>query len=397
VTDSGTWTPDGRRFNPPPNWPAPAKGWVPPPGWQPDPSWPPPPPGWQLWVAVGYPTEPPTPGPVRPKVILASKILAGVITFAATVVGTYIAVTDRPAPYTMSDWARKANAVCDQNFGNLQTPLYALGPMLAQVTATPPGPGQSVSQLTSTVLDLSGAFRKMSGDLRGIDLPGGADAASVNRLLDAGTQISAGLSTVAGFLTNYQQGKATPAEGTATIAALQQVTTSTLPTWSDEVKHLGLDQCLSIVGTPAASTPSGPTAAQQALAALVKTDVLTTCVPNFAAQTGQVSAAINCTPVATGLARNPLVLQFTDASAMNAWVDALNAPITSADCVEGKGRGTWYHDDTRMGDLICSAEAGGIFRIVWSFEGRNIVVIGEGSDAAATFAWWQNNANLLTP
>lgn len=38
------------RFNPPPNWPKPPKGWVPHADWSPDPSWPPPPPGWQLWV-----------------------------------------------------------------------------------------------------------------------------------------------------------------------------------------------------------------------------------------------------------------------------------------------------------------------------------------------------------
>jgi hypothetical protein len=38
-----------RRFNPPPNWPAPPAGWSPPPGWQPDPSWGPPPAGWPVW------------------------------------------------------------------------------------------------------------------------------------------------------------------------------------------------------------------------------------------------------------------------------------------------------------------------------------------------------------
>lgn len=40
------------RFNPPPNWPAPPKGWTPPPDWEPDPSWPPAPPGWQFWVSA---------------------------------------------------------------------------------------------------------------------------------------------------------------------------------------------------------------------------------------------------------------------------------------------------------------------------------------------------------
>jgi hypothetical protein len=38
------------RYNPPPNWPKPPKGWVPHPDWSPDPAWPPPPPGWRLWL-----------------------------------------------------------------------------------------------------------------------------------------------------------------------------------------------------------------------------------------------------------------------------------------------------------------------------------------------------------
>lgn len=43
------------RFNLPPGWPAPPRGWKPPQGWQPDPSWPPAPAGWEFWV----PDEPP--------------------------------------------------------------------------------------------------------------------------------------------------------------------------------------------------------------------------------------------------------------------------------------------------------------------------------------------------
>lgn len=39
-----------KRFNPPPNWPAPPAGWQPPADWQPDPAWGPAPQGWQLWV-----------------------------------------------------------------------------------------------------------------------------------------------------------------------------------------------------------------------------------------------------------------------------------------------------------------------------------------------------------
>lgn len=38
------------RYNPPPNWPEPPKGWEPHPDWSPDPAWPPPPQGWRLWI-----------------------------------------------------------------------------------------------------------------------------------------------------------------------------------------------------------------------------------------------------------------------------------------------------------------------------------------------------------
>src|SRR5579875_3665452 len=41
------------RYNPPPNWPQPPKGWSPPAGWSPDPSWPAPPKGWKLWIDDG--------------------------------------------------------------------------------------------------------------------------------------------------------------------------------------------------------------------------------------------------------------------------------------------------------------------------------------------------------
>jgi hypothetical protein len=253
-----------------------------------------------------------------------------------------------------------------------------------------------MSQMITTVLDISGAFRKMTGDIRGIDLPEDADTSSVNRLLDAGNQVSTALSTVANFLTNFQQGRATPAEGTATVQSLQQVNTASLPAWTAEVNHLGLNQCLSIVGTPASPAPSGPTAAQVALAASVKATVAKDCVANPAAETlAQVVAAVNCVPVEAGLTLNPLLIQFDNANAMNTYVDSLNAPTTGADCVDGKGRGYWYHDDVRMGTLICLPR-GSAFQILWAFEGRNVVAIADGADAATAYAWWQNNANLLS-
>lgn len=49
-----------RRYNPPPNWPAPPAGWSPPKGWRPDPAWGPAPEGWELWTEDGN-------GPKKPR------------------------------------------------------------------------------------------------------------------------------------------------------------------------------------------------------------------------------------------------------------------------------------------------------------------------------------------
>ena len=38
------------RYNPPPSWPAPPRGWTPTPDWTPPAGFPPLPEGWELWV-----------------------------------------------------------------------------------------------------------------------------------------------------------------------------------------------------------------------------------------------------------------------------------------------------------------------------------------------------------
>lgn len=40
------------RYNPPPNWPTPPKGWRPPAGWTAPTEWGPPPAGWRFWLPV---------------------------------------------------------------------------------------------------------------------------------------------------------------------------------------------------------------------------------------------------------------------------------------------------------------------------------------------------------
>ncbi|MGI5285828.1 DUF4041 domain-containing protein [Nonomuraea polychroma] len=64
------------RFNSPPGWPVPPRGWKPPQGWQPDPSWPPAPPGWEFWVPEEAPAPPAAHAP-QPSERKASGLFGG--------------------------------------------------------------------------------------------------------------------------------------------------------------------------------------------------------------------------------------------------------------------------------------------------------------------------------
>jgi hypothetical protein len=98
-------------FNPPPGWPAPPEKWEPEAGWLPDPVWPSPPPGWEFWRPV---SRRPRRGPT-----FYVKAAAGVLTFAATITGTYLAFKGQPTTFTAASWERQANAACDQDAGAL--------------------------------------------------------------------------------------------------------------------------------------------------------------------------------------------------------------------------------------------------------------------------------------
>ncbi|TGO05066.1 hypothetical protein [Serinibacter arcticus] len=52
------------RYNPPPSWPAPPRGWTPTPDWTPPADFPPLPEGWELWIDDDAPAL--TTGPADP-------------------------------------------------------------------------------------------------------------------------------------------------------------------------------------------------------------------------------------------------------------------------------------------------------------------------------------------
>ena len=249
-------------YNPPPDWPREPppslhKNWTVPPGWTPDPKTvPPAPDGWQFWVAPG-------PLPPRRPVSFYMKAGAAVITFVATVTGVLIAILELPASYTLADWSTKANAACEQDFSQQNVPMLrsilTLQNLLAADQRSQSGSEQAILGIASS----ADAFRKLIGDLRALQVPGG-DGGEINQLLDRGE-------TIFSYLTradaNIQNGLNPAATGAAqdrfllsAISTLQELNAKALPPWRRSLRTLSLRQCPYLSGgavTPAVVTAPG--------------------------------------------------------------------------------------------------------------------------------------------
>ena len=393
----GTW-----RFNAPPGWPTPEASWTPPPNWEPDPSWPAPPAGWSFWVPVGYASvATDTPVDNRGRMILAAKVIAGVVTFAATVAGTWIALADRPEPYTMTDWAQQANASCERNLGNVQLSLYNAALQVPQLAAAPTAPGVANPAMTSTVQaigQVSASFRTMNGDLRAIAIPDDANRGDIDRLLTLTSDIANTLGSVATTFVDYQIGTAAPAALRESATALQTLVLDTIPEWSKASKALGLDQCAASTGTPVLVAPAATAldAEQQALADRLDPKILAGCVPAPREENAQIIAAINCPAVAAGTVTQPLVLQFIDGPTLGTWFAEFRSGLSVGRCEETDAYGEWTFNDTTVGTLACRPSERGTYLAVWTFSEQAIAVIAASATREAMYTWWKGNAQVLS-
>jgi hypothetical protein len=204
-------------------------------------------------------TEPVAKTPFHRRLTSAAKVIAGVVGFAATIFGVYVAVKDRPAEFTMTDWSRSANVVCDKDFGTLQVPVYQALPVLAQALAQQPVPGvpnENLDKAGQTMLALSSTFRNLAGDLRSVAPPPSYHGSDIDALLKASTDISDMFGQFAFLLTNYQMGTATPDQMGAAVQSLQTATRVTMPAFADAATKLGLTQCLGFVGHGSVAPPT---------------------------------------------------------------------------------------------------------------------------------------------
>jgi hypothetical protein len=381
-------------FNPPPGWPVPPAEWQPSADWRPNPSWPPAPAGWEFWK------------PTRNRTVsFYIKAVAGVLTFAATITGTYLAFRSQPQSPTTASWVQQANAACDRDIGPLQVSLYdgLVSPTASRNDAS------FQRDFASKVRDLSaaeGSLSKQVGDLSALQTPKDARAPEVQAVLTTGTAL---VDRVGAFSSVVQAA----AEHTPIAPTPQQITQlghadrhflTALLAWQKAIGALSLTRCpfwvrhpdatpspqqQIVPPTPVPSPTSSLTAGEQQLVNLLNPDDLTGCTGRPDQESNGVIAAVNCAAVGAGPTIRPLVVRFSDTSSAQAWFANNTAGIVDrGDCSGGDRLGTWTYNSIPTGTLGCTYTANGSFRMVWTIDGSLVGVIADGSNGETMYNWW---------
>ena len=142
-----------RRFNPPPGWPRPPRGWLPEPGWSPPPSAPPIPDGWQLIIDDDTGTEKP-PDDGRENKGLSWKAIGTFIVGAATIVGTAVTIyqvrqeKEPKKPDAIASIAASGPGAtfCD-DWADVRRQVGTTTELVGQQTGAPPGIANAYNEL----------------------------------------------------------------------------------------------------------------------------------------------------------------------------------------------------------------------------------------------------------
>ena len=100
--------------------------------------------------------------------------------------------------------------------------------------------------------------------------------------------------------------------------------------------------------------------------------------------------------MAAGPVTQPLVLQFADGAALDAWFAEFRSGLSVGRCDEADGYGDWTYNDTTMGTLACRPSQHGTYLAVWTFTDAAIAIIAASTTRDAMYTWWLENAVILS-
>ena len=331
--------------------------------------------------------------------------VGSVVTLAATVVGVYITVIDRPT-WTADDWRQQANAVCERDTAKLTSLINFLRLDLAQWSANPSLPGQrnaDLEKVSHSLDDINATFRSMNAGFREIKRPGDEKKSDIDSFLNLTSEIGGTFSQISSEMVSYQL-------NTTNVAAMTQITTlladtsqKKLPDWSVTAQRLGLTQCpdfrtLATQSPVATADPNVLTAAQVALTKRVDARFLINCKnPTQAAPPGT-TAALWCQAVQSGPNLLVNVIQFADLQSLNTWSSGWSAGLSFVDCGKGDSAGGWNQGEVVKGRLACRPRANSTnYIFMWTFDDDLIGILADGPSREVMFQWWLANAFLIMP
>ena len=110
-------------------------------------------------------------------------VIGGLVAIVGTIVTTFLAVHDRPAPYRLSDWSQAANATCDQRRAAVSAAMGRVDTAIQTALSSVPPDIEEAAQQTEAATD---HFKELIGAVRAIRLPGERrdDVLAVFRLAD---------------------------------------------------------------------------------------------------------------------------------------------------------------------------------------------------------------------
>jgi hypothetical protein len=396
-------------FNVPPGWPTPPTGWEPPADWHPDPSWPPAPAAWEFWR--------PAPHREQRGGSFYIKAVAGVLTFAATITGTYLAyLAIKGQPQTTANWVRQANAACDQDIGPLHMSIYdGLVPSAVGQGNSPTQP--SLVSKVSALIAFEGSLSKLVGDLGALQTPKDNRAPEIQTVLSSGNVFVDSLSnfsTIMQTIVEQPSGSATSQQLTELSNAQKHFLTANVA-WKKAIEALGLTRCPgwgpiqtitptesptpppTLPTTPPPSSTTALTDGEQQLINSLDPNDLTGCTGRPDLEGGSIVAAVNCHTVEAGPTTQPVIVQFSDLGSAQAWFSNITAGyVDRGDCADGYKLGTWTYNNLTAGTLGCTYTGDGSFRVVWIINSALIGVTAVGSDGPTVYAWWTKSAYVIS-
>ena len=177
-----------------------------------------------------------------------SKRIVGAVAFISSLAGIIslvLAVADRPEPHTFRDWVREANAVCEENHGDVRGPLTEGVTLLREVVSPPVDGAVDPPDLQDVATKLENAAdgrRKILAGLRRIEVPDGRQS-DVDRALSLESDLIASLDGIAADLRSLDPSAPDVTTLLRLTTTMTELSVTVIPDWVQHHEEMSSTSC----------------------------------------------------------------------------------------------------------------------------------------------------------